>query len=128
MMNPSRADEYVADKSVKFMETIVFLKGLSEFANVTRLIVVNQFAFIQTKDFQGLPHEIGSGNNAAIRWAMKKSDIIILGWGRGNQFEERQTFVLGELRKLKEKQLFKTKKHPSRGCYDGFILPFSLQD
>jgi len=34
MQNPSYAGEDVADKSVKFMETVVFQKGLPEFEKV----------------------------------------------------------------------------------------------
>src|SRR5579864_1265667 len=67
MMNPSYASETVADKSVQFMEKNVFLRGLPEFSRVRRLIVVNQFARIQTNGFQGEPHEIGPRNNAAIK-------------------------------------------------------------
>jgi hypothetical protein len=43
MQNPSYAGEDVADKSVQFMEKVVFQKGLAEFTDVRRLIVVNQF-------------------------------------------------------------------------------------
>ena len=60
--------------------------------------------------------------------AIKKSDIIILGWGVANRFEARKNFVLGLLRKLKHKKLFKTKKHPSRAGFDGFIQPFNFSD
>ena len=126
MMNPSYAGVELADKSVQLMEKVVFLKCHPEFAGVRKLIVVNLFAFIQTNDFVGLPHEIGSGNDAAITSAMKKSDVIILGWGLGKRFEARRAFVLGQLAKLKGKQLFKTKKHPSRAGYDGFIQPFTF--
>ena len=122
MQNPSCADENVADKSVKFMEKVVFQKSLPEFASVRRLIVVNQFAHIQTKNFKGLASEIGSKNNAAIKSALKESDIIILGWGVANPFKERQAFVLGLIYKMSNKEIFKTKKHPSRAGYDGFIL------
>lgn len=59
MQNPSYAGEDVADKSVQFLEKVVFKKGLPEFEGVRRLIVVNQFAYIQTNDFEGLPHQIG---------------------------------------------------------------------
>ncbi len=128
MMNPSYANEEVADKSVQFMEKVVFQKHLPEFAGVKKLIVVNQFAFIQTNAFEGLEHEIGPENDAAIKWAIKKSDIIILGWGVANRFEARKNFVLGLLRKLKHKKLFKTKKHPSRAGFDGFIQPFNFSD
>jgi len=90
------------------------------------LIVVNQFAAIQTNDFQGLPREIGSGNDAAIETALNESDIIILGWGSTNPFDQRKAFVLGLLQKMNVKQLFKTKMHPAWGCYDGFVQPFSI--
>jgi hypothetical protein len=126
MQNPSYADEDVADKSVQFMEKVVFQKQLPEFDGVKRLIVVNQFAFVQTNDFEGMAHEIGSGNDAAIELALNESDIIILGWGCANPFKERQAFVLGLLHKMNGKQLFKTKMHPARGCYAGFIQPFSI--
>ncbi len=128
MMNPSYAGEDVADKSVQFMEKVVFQKQVPEFAGVTRLIVVNQFAFIQTRAFEGREHEIGPGNNAAIQSALAEAEIIILGWGSGNPFTERKEFVLGRLRQLKGKQLFKTKMHPSRGRYDGFIQPFVFDE
>lgn len=124
MQNPSYACEEFADKSVKFMETVVFEKGLPEFRGVRRLIIVNQFAKIQTNGFQGLPHEIGSLNDAAIKAALEESDIVILGWGSSNRFEERKAFVLGLLGEMKDKTIFKTRMHPSRGRYKGFIQPY----
>ena len=124
MQNPSYANEYVADKSVQFMEKVVFKKGLPEFEGVRRLIVVNQFARIQTNGFQGLPHEIGALNDAAIKDALHESDIVILGWGSANRFEERKAIVLGLLGEMKQKTLFKTRMHPSCGQYDGFIQPY----
>lgn len=124
MMNPSYANEEIADKSVQFMERIVLQRGLQEFKGVKRLIVVNQFAYIQTHKFRGLEREIGPDNNKAIQKAFKESEIIILGWGCANPFEERKEFVLNLLRKLRGKKIYKTKKHPSRAGYDGFILPF----
>ena len=126
MQNPSYAAEDRADKSVQFMEKVVFQKGLSEFQGVQRLIVVNQFARVQTNQFQGQQHEIGKRNNEAIEAALMESNIIILGWGCGNPYEERKAFVVGLLKQMKGKQLFKTKMHPSRGRYDGFIQPFGL--
>lgn len=127
MQNPSYAGEDVADKSVQFMEKVVFQKGLAEFEDVCRLIVVNQFAFIQTNAFQGLPHEIGSLNDAAIYDSLHESDIVILGWGSSNRFEERKAFVLGLLGGMKQKVILKTRMHPSRGRYENFIQPFQLQ-
>jgi len=127
MQNPSYASEVVADKSVQFMEKIIFLKGHTEFEGVRRMIVVNQFARVQTNDFEGLPHEVGSGNDAAIRTALREAHIIILAWGCSNPFEERQKFVLSCVKKLRGKQLFKTRTHPSRAAYAGFIQPFKIE-
>lgn len=123
MQNPSYAGEDVADKSVQFMERVIFWKGLPEFKDVRRLIVVNQFARIQTNGFQGLPHEIGAHNDAAIKEALTESDIIVLAWGAANRFEERKSFVLGLLEGM-SKVVFITRMHPSRGRYQGFIQPY----
>lgn len=126
MQNPSYAGEDIADKSVQFMEKVVFERNYPKLQNVQRLIVVNQFARIQTKDFKGLPHEIGSENNSAITTALSESDIIIIGWGSSNRFEERKAFVFKLLQNMSGKLLLKTKMHPSRGTYDGFIQPLYL--
>lgn len=128
MQNPSYAGEDVADKSVQFLEKVVFKKGLPEFDGVRRLIVVNQFAYIQTNDFEGLPYQIGELNDAAIRDALHESDIVVLAWGSSNRFEERKAFVHGILSGMKHKTLLKTKMHPSRGRYEGFIQPFADAD
>lgn len=125
MQNPSYAGADVADKSVQFLEKVVFKKGLPEFDGVRRLIVVNQFAYIQTNDFEGFPHQIGEFNDAAITAALHESDIVVLAWGSSNRFEARKAFVLGQLAEMKQKTLLKTKMHPSRGRYDGFIQPYS---
>lgn len=124
MMNPSYACVEHADKSVQFMERVVFLKGLPEFAGVGRLIVVNQFAKIQTKDFQGLPQDIGSRNDAAIQAAFEESDVIIVAWGCANPFRERIAFAQELLASMPGKRLYRTSKHPSRGRYAGFIQPW----
>lgn len=124
MQNPSYAGEKIADKSVQFMEKVIFQRGLPEFSGVQRLIVVNQFAYIETNNFEGRPDQIGAKNNSAIESSLKEADIVILGWGSGNKFKDRQDFVINLLKPLKGKRLFKTKMHPSRGRYDGFIQPF----
>ena len=128
MQNPSYAGEDVADKSVQFLEKLVFTKGLPEFDGVRRLIVVNQFAYIQTDGFEGLPHQVGELNDAAIKAALDESDIVVLAWGSSNRFEERKAYVLGLLDGMKQKTLLKTRMHPSRGRYDGFIQPYALVD
>lgn len=125
MMNPSYANEEIADKSVQFMEKIVFQRSLDEFVGVQRLIVVNQFAYIQTNKFQGSQAEIGTENDRAIKDALRDSEIIIIGWGSANPFKERQEFVLDLIKNMKGKRVFKTSSHPSRAKYDGFIKPYS---
>ena len=128
MQNPSYAGEDVADKSVQFLEKVVFTKGLPEFQGVRRLIVVNQFAYIQTNDFEGVPHQIGELNDAAIKSALDESNIVVLAWGSSNRFEERKAYVLSLLGGMKQKTLLKTRMHPSRGRYDGFIQPYEHAD
>ncbi len=128
MMNPSYANEEIADKSVQFMQRIVLQRGLAEFKGVKRLTVVNQFAFIQTHKFQGLPHEVGPLNDLTIKKVFRESEIIIVGWGCANPFEERKNFVYGLLKDMKGKKLLKTRKHPSRAGYEGFILPFDFPE
>lgn len=125
MQNPSYAGEDVADKSVQFLEKVVFKKGLPEFDGVRRLIVVNQFAYVQTNDFEGLPHQIGELNDAAIMTALNEADIVVLAWGSSNRFEARKAFVRGILGGMKYKTLLQTRMHPSRGQYDSFIQPFA---
>lgn len=83
--------------------------------------MVNQFAHIQAKDFEGLPHQIGELNDAAIIAALQKSDVVVLAWGSSNRFEVRKPFVHGLLGDMKQQTLLQTKMHPSRGRYDGFI-------
>ena len=126
MQNPSYAGEKEADKSVQFIEKNVFELGLTEFKGVERLIVVNQFARIQTTGFTGLPSDLGTKNNKAIKAALEESEIIVIGWGTSNGFEARKDFVFSLLKRMHGKQLYKTKMHPSRGRYAGFILPLSI--
>lgn len=126
MQNRSYAGREIADRSVRFMEETVFRRNLPEFEGVNHLIVVNLFARVQTRDFKGKAHDIGSRNDAAIEAALRTLEIVIIGWGFSNKFSERKACVLGLLKNLKGKQLFKTKMHPSRGRHDGFIQPFYL--
>lgn len=125
MQNPSYAGENVADKSVQFLEKVIFQRGLQEFNEVRRLIIVNQFAYIETNNFEGRPDQIGIENNSTIEAVLNEADTVILAWGSGNKFRDRQDFVIKLLRQMKGKKLFKTKMHPSRGRYDGFIQPIS---
>lgn len=126
MQNPSCAGKELADKSVQFMEKNVFLCGLPEFANVHRLIVVNQFARIQTKKFKGESEKTDPTNDENIRVALLESNSIIIAWGKTNRFEERKKFILGLLGELKGKDLFQTQMHPAFGRYKNFIQSVRL--
>lgn len=125
MQNPSYAGEQEADKSVKFLERNVFELNLPEFKDVGRLVVVNQYARIQTNRFLGLPSDVGLRNDRAILEAIRDSEILVIAWGSSNRFEDRKRFILDLVKKSTDKTIYKTKMHPSRGQYAGFILPLN---
>lgn len=122
MQNPSYANEKIADKSVQLMEKIVFELGLPDFQSIERLIVVNLFGRVQTRDFKGLESDIGSGNDKAILKAIKDSEIIIIAWGVSDRFKERKKTILKMLRGVNGKKVFKTKSHPSRGKFSSDFI------
>ena len=124
MQNPSYANEEIADRSVQFMERIVLTRNLPEFSGVGRLTVVNLYAFIQTKDFVPAPEKIGPRNDQAIEEAIRESEIVVLAWGSSKALLSQELFIMHILDKYPGKTLFKTKSHPSRGRFDGFIAPF----
>ncbi len=125
MQNPSYAGVNIADKSVQVLERVVFEKELPEFYGVENLIIVNQFAFIQTKNFIGTIDKIGSENNQTIQQAIDESHIILVAWGKGNRFTERQKSITKMFEEKKGKTLLKTSRHPSRVIYDGFIQEYN---
>jgi hypothetical protein len=126
MQNPSYAAEEFADKSVQFLEKVIFEREMDEFQGVTRLIVVNQFALIQTTDFRGETEAIGADNDEHIADAVCESEIVVIGWGAGNKYYARQGFVLNLLRQMPTKLILQTAKHPSRGSYEDFFVRLTL--
>ena len=114
MQNPSYANEEIADKTVHVLEKFVFEKNIAEFKSIERLIVVNQFAFIQTKDFEGTFEQIGNRNDEAISNAIDESDIVLIAWGKENGFTKRQNHILEIVKSKKDKKLLITSRHPSR--------------
>jgi len=122
MLNPSMANEKVADKSVQFVEKLIFEKSLPEFEGVCELTIANLYAFLQTKDFEGRKDQIGRLNNSYIEKSITGSDIILIGWGKSNKFAERVEQVKEMLAKHHGKKVYRTKKHPSRGFYKDFLL------
>ena len=126
MQNPSVANAEIADKSVQFLEKLIFTKGYSEFRNVEKIIVVNQFAFVKTKDFNGSELYIGQENDAHISAAIRESDIVLIAWGRSNRYSERKAAINTMLAEHSDKTLLETKSHPSRGTYINFIQTYRI--
>lgn len=126
MQNPSVANAEIADKSVQFLEKLIFTKGYNEFRNVKKIIIVNQFALIQTNDFKGLESDIGEKNDGHILEAIRESDIVLIAWGRGNSYSERKAAINNMLAEHSGKTLLETNKHPSRGTYTNFVKAYSV--
>lgn len=124
MQNPSVAGIKVADKSVQILERVVFEKDYKEFFGVERLVIVNQFALIQTKDFVETANAIGSENDRFVNDGIKESEPVLIAWGKDNGFQKRQSDILNMLQKYQKKTLLQTSTHPSRVRYRGFIQPF----
>ena len=125
MQNPSVANSEVADKSVQFLEKLIFLKEYPEFMGVSRIIIVNQFAYIQTNGFNGSKHHIGPENDRNIQEAINESEIVLVAWGVSNDYSERKTVINKLILSSAGKSLLQTKAHPSRGTYLDFIQPYS---
>ena len=123
MQNPSVANKKIADKSVQFLEKLVFKKDTPQFFDVRKLIIVNQFAFIQTKEFSGQDKHIGRENDRHIKEAIAESDIILIAWGKSNTYESRKQAIN---KMLNNKVLLKGKSHPSRASYDGYVSTYSI--
>lgn len=132
MQNPSYADEDICDKSVNFLEHLIFDGNNSYFKKISRLLVVNQFAYIKTEDFNGEEQHIGPDNDQNIEGAIRDADIVLIAWGAGNRYKERKQVINNILRGHPEKQLLRTKKHPSLGSHsesfiENYMLPKQLQ-
>ena len=126
MQNPSVADAEFADRTVKFLEKLVFLEGYPEFEGVGRMIIVNQFAYVQTNDFDGSGEHIGPENDAYIQKALSEADIVLVAWGRTNKYKERGAVINAFIAESGEKLLLQTDRHPSRGAYKNFIKSYSI--
>ena len=128
MQNPSEANDMKADKSIQFLEYLIFEKDYKVFRNVQKMIVVNQFAYVQKRGFEGRIEQIGENNDEVISNTIEESHMILIAWGKNNPFQDRKEFVYGILERLEGKSVFETKKHPSRGFYEDFIKPVHLVD
>lgn len=121
MQNPSDANEEIADRSVKFLERLVFEKDIKLFTKTKKLIVVNQFGFIQKKDFVGIDEKIGNENDEYVMEAIKQTDIVVIAWGVTNDYYKRQEDIMKMILRLKKNAIYRTKKHPSRGTYLNYL-------
>ncbi len=124
MLNPSVASEEQADKSVQFLEKLVFEKPSPFFKDCSELWITNLFAYIQTHNFEGTPEEVGVENDQYLASAITEADIVLLAWGKTCPHTERQAKVIEILANYTGKQYFTTRSHPSRGRYDDFVIPW----
>lgn len=125
MQNPSYANGDIADKSINFLEQLIFKQNLSAFKNVRKMIVVNQYAYILTEDFVPNENSNGDKNDDAIEQAINESDIVVVAWGVSNSFENRKDFVHELLRKSTHKKILGTRKHPSLGSLKDFLFEYN---
>ncbi|MBT8179706.1 MAG: DUF1643 domain-containing protein [Eudoraea sp.] len=121
MLNPSVADETRADKSVQFLEKLMFEKASPYFENVSKLSIVNLFAYIQTRDFEGRPEQVGPLNDQYLQETIDAADIVLIAWGKSAGHQQRKNSVLEVLERYPGKTILVTKIHPSRGHYGNFI-------
>jgi hypothetical protein len=126
LQNPSAANADIADKSVQFLEKLVFIQGLPPFAGALRLIIVNQFAFIQTKAFAGMDLHIGSENDKHIEQAIAEADVILIAWGKSNPYTSRKQAIDRMLTNQNHKLLLQGKSHPSRASYNGYVSTYNV--
>ena len=122
MQNPSYANEDISDKSVNFLEQLIFKKDIDYFKDVYKIIIVNQFAEVKTEDFTPNDNSIGERNNDIIEQEIKNSEIIIIAWGSSNRFNKRKKFVHKILNSMSSKTILTTKKHPSLGSLNKEFL------
>lgn len=126
MQNPSVANSDIADKSAQFLEKLIFKKDYIEFNDVNKIIIINQFAYVQTNDFDGSESHIGTENDTHIRQAVNTSDIVLIAWGTSNRHDGRKRVINSIINEFSSKVLLQTKAHPSRGTYVDFIKPYSI--
>lgn len=126
MQNPSVANSEIADKSAQFLEKLVFTKSVPQFAGATKLIIVNQFAFVQTNEFSGRAEHIGTENNKYIQEAIAEADIILIAWGSGNSYADRKQAIHEIIKNHSGKVVLLGKSHPSRASYDDYVSTYNI--
>jgi len=94
MLNPSTADEFVLDPTLRRCQTYSREWGFDGFE------VVNLFAVRATdpRDMLRHPAPVGPRNDAAILVAASRASLIICGWGNNGRHQDRAAHVLRLLR------------------------------
>lgn len=85
LLNPSTADEYVLDP------TLTRCLGYAQRWGFAAMEVVNIFA-LRSTDPAGLracDDPVGPGNDRAIRKAVRRSDLVVAGWGTHGELLDR---------------------------------------
>ena len=133
MKNPSSADQYHADTTIRRVEEYVH----RNFRSAARLIVLNLFAYRatdpstveKTRRLSGLESIVGDGNDAAITAAVQASDHVILGWGARSGIDqsdyERRILRLAEILQPHRRRLWHVRdlminshpRHPLQWAY-----------
>ena len=126
MKNPSYANQFIADKSVSFLEKLIFQKKIQKFNQISKIVIVNLYSRIQTRDFSASTESIGSKNDIYIRKAIEESNIILRAWGVCEN-NERVQKIEDMVKGFPNKILYKTKKHPAVGSYsESFIKKWEM--
>lgn len=93
MLNPSTADEFELDPTLRRDDTFTTSFGLGSWE------VVNLFAWKET-DSKLLPkvaEPIGAGNDQVILERARAAKLVICGWGAGGKLHERESHVAAML-------------------------------
>jgi len=126
LQNPSYADETRADKSINIIEKVVFEKDYKVFDKVDHIVIVNQFAYVQTKNFYGDEGKIGVLNDYILEREIKNADIILIGWGLDNHYSDRKKTIKKIIfdNQNKNKKIYITSMHPCVVKYDDYISEY----
>jgi len=127
LQNPSVANAAIADKSVQFLEKLVFLQGLPQFAG-RRADNRQPVCLDPDSGVSGTEMDIGADNDRHIEQAIAESDVILVAWGKSNAHTTRKQVINRMLRNQRDKLLLQGKSHPSRAGYSGYVSSYDESD
>lgn len=111
MLNPSIANEYIADKSVFIIEQLIFENPNCSIKNIGKLIIINKYGLIKKDNFKARADIKRESNLNAVKTAFEESNYIVLAWGKDKR-GDKEIFQL--MKQMKNKRWFMIKEHPSR--------------